>query len=325
MSTLSQERVQFEATLLALLEGIDGTGTISVSRTAIINYVKAKLDELIPGGEGISFALSASPNISNPLDLLIDAHLDECTKNVIMSAPLTVLQPTAVTSPTGVSYIDTKIGYVILPVNFLRLSSFKMAEWLREVTVPIGMNNPLYRKQSNEYLRGGISKPVAVLKWKSFPTGGLDDLTIAAGGTGFAPGVNILTVVQGANTTGTINCTASAGGVITSINSIVTSGAGYTAANTLAVTGGTGSNCTVNLTAITGMRRILDYYSVDTSHAVESLLYIPETVAEDFVDDNPDLEDALAWACAGKIMQITGQFEPAKFAQERVNQCYINL
>lgn len=83
-------------------------------------------------------------------------------------------------------------------------------------------------------------------------TGGLQTLAIATGGTGFAPGANVLTVVQAGGANGTINCTADAGGIIVSIDSVATIGTGYAVGNGLVVSGGTGADCTVNLTVING-------------------------------------------------------------------------
>ena len=245
MSILTDERVQFEAALFAILSSMDsGGGSIAPSRQSAINYIKAKLDELVPGGEGMTFSLSSEPNITNHLDLLINAHLDECVKDVILSAPISVLFPTADTTTTGTVNTDAKTGYVVLPNNFLRLSSFKMTEWLKDIDTPITPKDPKYKKQSNEFLRGGISKPVAVLTWKN-------------------------------------------------VGSV--------------------------------MKRVLEYYSVETAHTIEKLLYIPETIAEDFIAVNPNLVDSLAWMTASKIMQITGQADAAKLAQERVSQSYNNL
>lgn len=251
MSTLTTERVQFEAALLAILSGMDtgggggtGIGTINPTRLTVINYVKAKLDELIPDGEGLSFALSASPNVSNPLDLLINAHLDECTKDILLSAPLSVLFPADAEITEGTPYTDEATGFIELPANFLRLSQFKMTDWLRPIDTAITPHHKDYKKQSVNCLRGGISKPVAVLTW------------------------------------------------------------------------GVGA---------TSMVRILEYYTVISLHTINKLLYIPETLAEDFVLVNPNLMDSLAWQCASKIMQITLMFDAMKVAQERVIQSYNNL
>ena len=327
---LETNRVQFEAKLKELLEalstGIVSGGTITPARLEIINYTKAKLDELLPEAEGLTFNLSAEPNVSNPLDLLINAHLDESTKNIIMSAPLSTLMPQAATV-TPVPSTDGKTGYFMLPIDFLRLSAFKMVEWLKEVTVPIGMNDPLYVKQTT-VLRGKITKPVAVLKWKNSDNGGIKTVSINAGGTGFTAGANLITVTQSGASFGKLNCTASAGGIITSIDSIESIGNGYVNGTALATTGGTGANFTVNITAYIGMKRILEYYSVSgepNSSDVDYFLYIPEMTSEEFVLVNPNFLDSLAWMCAGKIMQITGQGDAFKMAMEQVKISYINL
>ena len=176
MATLNDQRIQYENKLKDLLSALgSGTGsnsgsggTILDSRLSIINFVKAKLDELIPEGEGVTFKLSDSPNISDPYNLLINAHLDEATKDVILGAPLSVLVPIKDSVTTGTPFASGSLqGYVSLPNDFLRLSQFKMADWERIVEIPITPTDPLYKSQSNEFLRGGTAKPVAVLSWRN--------------------------------------------------------------------------------------------------------------------------------------------------------------
>lgn len=252
MTTLSTERVRFEAALLELMEtyltgsGSGGSiygGNISLSRLEIVDFVKAKLDELsVDGISGMIFSLSSAPNISDPLSLLINAQLDECTKDILLSAPITVLVPTAQTGATSVPFVDNKSGYIVLADNFLRLSSFKMAEWKRDGEL-ITPQSKKYKLQSTTR-RGGTVKPIGVLTWKN---------------------------VDGS------------------------------------------------------LKRIIEYYSVINSHAIEKLLYLPETLAEDFIALQPNLLDSLGWQCAGKIMQITGMMDASKLAQERVTQSYNNL
>lgn len=329
--SIDSQRVQYENKLRILLEAlgaITAGGTVSASRISIINYVKAKLDELVPDGEGITFSLSSEPNVSDPYDLLINAHLDEATKDVILSAPLSVLTPTPFAG-TAVPFTDTQTGYVVLPSDFLRLSSFRMTDWTRDVTVPLTPTHPFYNRQSNAFLRGGLSKPQAALSWKNFSTGGIKNITLAAGGTGYTEGVNTLVVVQTGGSGGTIKVTANSSGVVTSIDSIYLEGLGYAVANTLATTG-PGTNCTVNITAINGLKKIIEYYSVNTPIApatttIDKLLYIPETTAENFVLINPSLLPSLAWMCAGKIMQILGMQIPFQMAMEQVKLSYNNL
>lgn len=241
---LADERVQYEARLADILSalGIGGTsGGISSVRLSIVNYVKAKLDELLPEGEGITFNLSSTPNITNPVDLIINSQLDESARDICLSAPLTAIIPSSHTGSGTPFAAGDKTGYIELPGSFLRLSSFRMADWKKDVIIPITPENPLYTKQAYSFLRGGLSTPVAVLNWKS----------------------------------------------IAAVN-----------------------------------KRILEYYSVDTSHVIEKLFYIPEQTAEIFIAANPNMMPSLAWQCASKVMQIFEKTDLSKMAQERVAQSY---
>lgn len=171
MATLPVERTTFEQLLEAYLQQFadsgGGSGTILPARLSIINAVKAKIDELIPEGEGVQFTLESVPNISNPFDIFINTILDEVAKELLLIAPLHVLVPTVPSPlPTGTQVLADdwgKTGYVTLPEDFLRLQAFQMTEWERPVHIPITPLDPLYAMQRNKYVRGGVAKPVAVL------------------------------------------------------------------------------------------------------------------------------------------------------------------
>lgn len=172
MATLPVERTTFEQILEAYLQQFAGSGggtggTILPARLSIINAVKAKIDELIPEGEGVQFTLESTPNISNPYDIFINTILDEVAKELLLIAPLHVLVPTVPSPlPTGTQLTSDdwgKTGYITLPSDFLRLQSFQMTEWERPVSVPITPLDSLYSMQKNRYVRGGVAKPVAVL------------------------------------------------------------------------------------------------------------------------------------------------------------------
>jgi hypothetical protein len=173
MAALDPERTTFEAILEAYLAqftgGSGGGGTIIAARLSIINAVKAKIDELIPEGEGvqITFTSEAEPNISNPYDIFINVVMDEVTKELLLLAPIHIIVPKVATpSPVEVLSDDWgKTGYIALPADFWRLSSFQMLEWSRPVTVPITPIDPKYDLQKSKYSRGGIDKPVVVLTW----------------------------------------------------------------------------------------------------------------------------------------------------------------
>jgi hypothetical protein len=171
MADLSTERISFEQALANLLETYSvepGSGTIIAERLTLINYVKAKLDEIIPEGEGVQFAVEDDVNISDPLNLIINAILDEAAKRVLLNAPLHVLDPVKSETETGTADTDDdKIGFIPLADNFMRLVSLKMSDWKREVTNAINATDKRYRAQRNKYIRGGVAKPKAVFSFRT--------------------------------------------------------------------------------------------------------------------------------------------------------------
>jgi hypothetical protein len=83
--------------------------------------------------------------------------------------------------------------------------------------------------------------------------GGLGTVTLNAGGAGYAPGANVLTVVQAGAVGGIVTATADAGGAMVSIDSVSVVGTAYAIESALAVTGGLGAGCKVNITALSGV------------------------------------------------------------------------
>ena len=169
MADLSTEFLSYQTKLIALLESLNsgesGGTTILPTRLTLINMVKIKLDELIPEGEGVIYDLETSPNISNPYDLYINGLLDEAALNVLQIAPKEILKPKNAAIATGTQY-DANTGYVVVPADYVRLHSFKMSNWAREVEEPITKADPLYKLQGNAFVRGGTKKPILVLNYK---------------------------------------------------------------------------------------------------------------------------------------------------------------
>lgn len=178
MANLSTERISFEQALANLLDlyGIEGgvggggTGTILPTRLTLINLVKAKLDELIPEGEGVVYDLEDTPNVSDPYDLLINAILNEAAKRVLMNCPKHYLDPVKSNETAIPDLSDTKIGYIKIPNNFLRFISLKMAEWKTDVTEITPSDSVEYRMQFNQYVRGGIAKPKVISRYRTLTT-----------------------------------------------------------------------------------------------------------------------------------------------------------
>ena len=250
MAELSVERVSFEQALANLLTlyGVEYSGGGAVvpiipERLSLINYVKAKLDEIIPEGEGVQFAVEGDVNVSDPLNLLINAILDEATKRVLLNAPIHLLDPVKSDTAEGTPETsDTNIGYIVLADNFLRFVSLKMAEWERPVMYAMKQTEPEYAVQKNKWVRGGIAKPKAAFATR----------TITSGET-------------------------------------------------------------------TAQKRVLEYYSVVSSHVIDWLYYIQETSAQNL---QSNLVDSLTWMAAGMILQITERTDLARVAFEQEAACY---
>ena len=165
MADLSTERLSYQSALIALLESLDtGTGgsTILPTRLTLINMVKIKLDELVPEGEGVVYDLETEPNVSDPLNLYINGLLDEAAKNVLQTAPKHLL-PVTKSLKTATQIGTGNTGYIQCDSNYLRLYAIKLTEWEREVNDPITTDDPRYKMQGNQYVRGGISKPIVVI------------------------------------------------------------------------------------------------------------------------------------------------------------------
>lgn len=72
--------------------------------------------------------------------------------------------------------ISQGIGYVVLPEDFYRLSSFKVKGWYVSCETLIDNSDPLARVQANEYVRGSVTRPVCVKNSRSVRTRIEDDI-----------------------------------------------------------------------------------------------------------------------------------------------------
>lgn len=61
-----------------------------------------------------------------------------------------------------VSDITNGIGYIVLPNDFYKLSSFKIKGWQTTVDTLIDNNDPLAKIQANEFTRGNICRPICI-------------------------------------------------------------------------------------------------------------------------------------------------------------------
>lgn len=126
-----------------------------MEREQIINKVLCCLDEA-----GIT--QSIDPLLGYP----IENFLDEACRELMKVAPAYTFKGRyASFTPSNSGLIDNGngSGSVLLPDNFVRLVSFRMEGWQRDATHLYTVDDPIYRKQSNLYLRGGVANPVTVL------------------------------------------------------------------------------------------------------------------------------------------------------------------
>jgi len=128
-----------------------------MDRDEIIVKVKLYLDELGPFEEGQVIDSGR-----------IDHHLDPAVKRLLLIVPPYIPTPdsfadASASSGGSVAY-DEFTGYVPLPSDFVKLVSFKMECWFRAVAFALTENHPLYIRQSNIYIRGSHTKPVAVYR-----------------------------------------------------------------------------------------------------------------------------------------------------------------
>jgi hypothetical protein len=164
MTRLSDQTNQFRNALLDLANALalsEGGGDIAAPRMAIIGGVKIKIDEMMPEGEGTQFSVEDDTNNTNIIDLYINSRLDPSTNTLQRIAPLEVINGKA-SDKTAVSNADYS-GYVILPDDFIRLKSFRMVGWLRDVNILYTPKDAIYAKQKSIYLRGKKVKPVCIL------------------------------------------------------------------------------------------------------------------------------------------------------------------
>lgn len=133
-----------------------------MEKVALVNKVKTKIDEISTSETPLQAITMAD---EKPIDTLIESLLDESALEIQLKAPfhrLTITDATNSVSPKA-DEVETTTGTIAVPDGFLRLVSFRMSDWQRSVTELAIHGDAISRRQSNKYIRGGISRPVGVL------------------------------------------------------------------------------------------------------------------------------------------------------------------
>ncbi|MEG1554805.1 MAG: hypothetical protein RR363_07270 [Rikenellaceae bacterium] len=119
-------------------------------------------------------------NVVDPiLDYHIDTFLDQAGREILKVAPIYTFKgryATYTQQNSGLIDNGDGTGSVSLPENFVRLVAFRMEGWQRDVTHLYTTDDPIYHKQTNKYLRGGVVNPIMVIegdriKYYSLPQG----------------------------------------------------------------------------------------------------------------------------------------------------------
>ncbi len=132
-------------------------------RATIIDKIKARMDELSP---------FSSTELNTSISL-IDEMLDDSATAFILAIPVYLITPTSflVDAQASNTVYQNGEGRIELPDDFLRLHTFKMDEWDREVNSVVRIGDPRYNLQFNTVTRGGHSKPVVIIKGDPTPGG----------------------------------------------------------------------------------------------------------------------------------------------------------
>lgn len=131
------------------------------TRSEIIQMVMKKMDELTPYNEGLVLTPLGS---QKPIENTIDSILDECARDILLSHPLSKLPLTSII-PTPAGQTDGS-GFIALPTDYLRLVSLQIAGFKKDIVHLITPEDPLYKLQANEFVRGTKNKPVGFLAQK---------------------------------------------------------------------------------------------------------------------------------------------------------------
>lgn len=98
------------------------------------------------------------------LDGIIRSKTEEAARLVCLSAPAGLLEPEPMPVPDAAQYAETDgSGYVVLPPDFLRMVSFRLVTWNRDVTSFVAKDSREGLMQKCLFTRGTPLKPVCVL------------------------------------------------------------------------------------------------------------------------------------------------------------------
>ena len=143
--------------------------------SAIKNLVIIKLDEYTPYGPAQGSLPASGLSSVKPVYEYTDQMLAEAANEMLMLVPLHKLVYKTMSVSGTPDAGDSKVGMIVLPNDFLRLHTLRMAGWVQPVHVAVHEGDPVYVKQFNRWNRGNKRKPVVTIEGS-----GLDGSTAVA-------------------------------------------------------------------------------------------------------------------------------------------------
>jgi hypothetical protein len=139
------------------------------TKERLVELITARIDEVIPKAEN----LPGNAIVEAPIGFIEDdTELNAASVEVLRMAKPHLLHsvakkalnhhPTKATATRVVRNSDGS-GFIVLPTDFIRFLRLKLSDWKRPVEELIDSRDPKSAIQSNQFLRGGRSKPKVVL------------------------------------------------------------------------------------------------------------------------------------------------------------------
>lgn len=134
----------------------------------LITLTRTKMEEFSPFNDTASIAAPQNPGFEDkPVQAYIEQNMEEAANSVLMMLPLRLIIPEDITYDNQTINKDGS-GSIEIGDDYLRLHSFKMKSWEREVNFAIDETHPLYILQDNPYTMGNSYKPVVVFKQNAY-------------------------------------------------------------------------------------------------------------------------------------------------------------
>lgn len=126
----------------------------------IVKDVRVALDE-----NDTLTALISSDSDTLTLDQIIIQKIPHAVRDISLAAPASMLSDAPALPTVPIQWDGFGNGHITLPVDFLRLVSFRMSDWQKAVTGIITETDARYSQQHSIYsgVRGNAIKPIVAI------------------------------------------------------------------------------------------------------------------------------------------------------------------